>query len=116
MKDVVLQRFLLGSNASVDAVPRAALACLTARFSFNDFADFLLMACRGDLSDIAGPLIMGAPLVPVLLVYRCSIAVRVRIRARVDSGGDLDVPARERFSIVVHRATPSIHPQRREWA
>lgn len=32
-----------------------AFACLSARFSFNDFPDFLLMVCRGDLSDITAP-------------------------------------------------------------
>lgn len=45
------------------------MTCLSARFSFNDFPDFLLMACRGDLSDIAGPFIMGAWLVPVPRLY-----------------------------------------------
>jgi Family of unknown function (DUF6307) len=43
----------------VDAARRAALACLSARFSFNDFPDFLVMVCRGDLSDITGPLHHG---------------------------------------------------------
>jgi hypothetical protein len=43
----------------VDASRRAALACLSARFSFNDFPDLLLMVCRGDLSDITGPLHHG---------------------------------------------------------
>ena len=47
----------------------AALACLAARFSFRDFPDFLVMVCRGDLSDIAGPLIMGAWLVPIPRPY-----------------------------------------------
>jgi hypothetical protein len=43
----------------MDAARRAALACLSARFSFNDFPDFLVMVCRGDLSDITGPLHHG---------------------------------------------------------
>ena len=38
---------------------RVALARLAARFSFRDFPDFLVMLCRGDLSAIVGPLIMG---------------------------------------------------------
>jgi hypothetical protein len=37
----------------------ADLAFLSARFSFKDFPDFLDIACRGDLSDTAGPLIYG---------------------------------------------------------
>ena len=57
------------------AARRAALTCLSARFSFNDFPDFLLMVCRGDLSDIAGPFAMGPGSVPIL--------------ATVPDGGDL---------------------------
>ena len=41
------------------AEARAAFACLAARFSFRDFPDFLVMLCRGDLSAITGPLIIG---------------------------------------------------------
>jgi hypothetical protein len=41
---------------------RAALARYAARFSFTDFPDFLVIVCRGDLSDIAGPLIMASTL------------------------------------------------------
>ncbi|ETA90144.1 hypothetical protein MAV3388_10890 [Mycobacterium avium subsp. hominissuis 3388] len=51
------------------AARRAALTFLSARFSFNDFPDFLLMARRGDLSDIAGPFVMGAWSVPILRLY-----------------------------------------------
>lgn len=32
---------------------------LSARFSFNDFPDFLVKPWRGDLSDNVGPLIRG---------------------------------------------------------
>jgi hypothetical protein len=35
------------------------LACLAARFSFRDLPDFLVIVCKGDLSDIANPLIWG---------------------------------------------------------
>ena len=49
----------------MDEVLAAVLACLAARFSFRDFPDFLVIVCRGDLSDIAGPLIAGAWLVPI---------------------------------------------------
>ena len=52
-------------NASVDEIFAATLACLAARFSFRDFPVFLDIVCRGDLSDIAGPLIMGAWVVPI---------------------------------------------------
>lgn len=38
----------------MDAAP-ADFPRLSARFSFNDFPDFLVMDCRGDLSDITGP-------------------------------------------------------------
>lgn len=44
-----------------DAVSRAALTRLSARLSFNDFPDFLLIACRGDLSDITGPFSSWGP-------------------------------------------------------
>ncbi|EPQ80187.1 hypothetical protein MMEU_0712 [Mycobacterium marinum str. Europe] len=44
----------------MDAARRALFACLSARFSFKDFPDFLLIACRGDLSAITDPFIMGA--------------------------------------------------------
>ena len=53
----------------MDEARAAVLACLAARFSFSDFPDFLVMVCRGDLSDIAGPLIMGAWLVPIPRPY-----------------------------------------------
>ena len=49
----------------VVALFAAALACLSARFSLSDFPDFLVMDCRGDLSDIACPLIAGAWMVPM---------------------------------------------------
>ena len=64
-KRVAPQRFLSWNKASADEALAAALACLAARFSFRDFPDFLVMVCRGDLSDIAGPLIVGAWLVPI---------------------------------------------------
>src|ERR1700726_4360418 len=57
-KSLRLQRFLSCNKASV-AEARAAFACLSARFSFSDFPDFFVMDCRGDLSAIADPLIMG---------------------------------------------------------
>jgi len=63
------QRFSVRVNASLTAARRATLTCLSARFSFKDFPDFLLMACRGDLSDIADPFIMGAWSVPVPRLY-----------------------------------------------
>lgn len=47
----------------------SAFARLAARFSFKDLPDFLAMVCRGDLSDIAGPLIWGPVLVPVPQPY-----------------------------------------------
>ena len=53
----------------MDDTLAAALACLAARFSLRDFPDFLAIVCRGDLSDIAGPLIMGAWLVPMPRAY-----------------------------------------------
>ena len=52
------QRFLGLSKASVAEV-WAALACLAARFSFSDLPVFLVMLCRGDLSDIACPFLYG---------------------------------------------------------
>ena len=48
---------------------RLALTFLSTLFSFNDFPDFLLIACRGDLSDIAEPFVMGAWWVPLLRLY-----------------------------------------------
>ena len=54
------QRRLFRSEIGSEAVSLAAdLACLSARFSFKDLPDFLDIACRGDLSDTAGPLIYG---------------------------------------------------------
>jgi hypothetical protein len=44
---------------SVAASLAADFAFLSARFSFKDFPDFLDIACRGDLSDTAGPLFCG---------------------------------------------------------
>jgi hypothetical protein len=38
----------------------AVLARLTARFSLSDFADFLLILCRGDLSAMVSPFDAGA--------------------------------------------------------
>jgi hypothetical protein len=52
------QGFLTFNKPSVEDA-RAALACLAARFSFRDLPDFLVIVCRGDLSDIANPLIWG---------------------------------------------------------
>ena len=43
----------------MDETLAAALACLAARFSFRDFPDFFVIVCRGDLSVIAGPLVVG---------------------------------------------------------
>jgi hypothetical protein len=45
------------------------LACLAARFSLSDFPDFLLIACRGDLSDTSGPLMLGVWMVPISRPY-----------------------------------------------
>ena len=45
------QRFLVCSNASVCEI-WAALVRFVARFSFSDLPDFLVIVCRGDLSDI----------------------------------------------------------------
>ena len=46
------QRFLVCSKASVCEI-WAALVRFVARFSFSDLPDFLVIVCRGDLSDIA---------------------------------------------------------------
>jgi hypothetical protein len=62
------QRFLVCSNASFGEI-RAALARFAARFSFRDLPDFLVIVCRGDLSDITALLIWGPVLVPVHRVY-----------------------------------------------
>jgi len=59
------QGFLWSNSFSVVESFVAAFTRLAARFSFRDFPDFLDMVCRGDLSDIAAPLIMGAWLVPI---------------------------------------------------
>lgn len=60
---------------SVAASLAADLACLSARFSFKDFPDFLDMACRGDLSDIAGPLFCGGLVGPDHQIIRHKMAV-----------------------------------------
>jgi hypothetical protein len=49
------QRFLGLNTASACDVP-SDFARLSARFSLRDFADFLPMLCRGDLSVISLPL------------------------------------------------------------
>jgi hypothetical protein len=51
----------------------AAFPRLAARFSFNDFPDFLDMVCRGDLSDIAAPFDHGGLVGPdclTILLWR----------------------------------------------
>jgi hypothetical protein len=48
----------------VDETFDAALACFAVRFSFSDLPDFLVIVCRGDLSDITDPLFHGAWVVP----------------------------------------------------
>jgi hypothetical protein len=65
---MISQLFLMWSKASVCEI-WAALARFLARFSFRDAPDFLVMVCRGDLSDIAALLIWGPELVPVSPVY-----------------------------------------------
>ena len=61
-------------------------ARLSARFSFRDLPDFLVIPCRGDLSAIACPCNMGAWLVPIResyapLLRRCVPARREDLRA-----------------------------------
>lgn len=51
------QCFLECSRPSVDA--ESVLARFAARFSLRDLPDFLVMLCRGDLSDMTGPLVRG---------------------------------------------------------
>lgn len=51
-REVASQRFLVCSKASVCEI-WVALARFAARFSFRDLPDFLVIVCRGDLSDIA---------------------------------------------------------------
>ena len=46
------QRFLVCSKASVCEI-WTAFVRFAARFSFRDLPDFLVIVCRGDLSDIA---------------------------------------------------------------
>ena len=48
---IVDQRCLVCSKASVCEI-WPALARFSARFSFRDLPDFLVIVCRGDLSDI----------------------------------------------------------------
>jgi hypothetical protein len=71
---MISQLFLMWSKVSVCEI-WAALARFLARFSFRDAPDFLVMVCRGDLSDIAALLIWGPELVPVSLVYTPSTRV-----------------------------------------
>lgn len=54
------QRFLTVAEMSMLVSPEA-FVFLSARFSFNDFPDFLVMELRGDLSDIAGDPILRGP-------------------------------------------------------
>src|SRR5690349_13735331 len=56
------QRCFVCDKSPMDA-SRAALVRLSARFSLSDLPDFLLIVCRGDLSDIMAPS-YGAWLVP----------------------------------------------------
>ena len=69
MKVFAPQRFLTFNKASVEDAC-AALACLAARFSLRDLPDVLVIVCRGDLSDIANPLIWGDWMVPTPLILR----------------------------------------------
>ena len=65
------QRRLFRSVIDSEAASLAAdLACLSSRFSFKDFPDFLVMACRGDLSDIAGPFVSWGLVGPDSLTIR----------------------------------------------
>lgn len=47
-----------------------------ARFSFRDLTDFLLIDCRGDLSDIAALMILGACVGPGSASVRPSVSHR----------------------------------------
>jgi len=67
-KCIVTQRFS-PCTASIDAALAAALACLSARFSLSDLPDFLVIDCRGDLSDMSGPSISEPCMVPVPQPY-----------------------------------------------
>jgi hypothetical protein len=61
----------------VDEARAAVLACLAARFSFSDFPDFLVIVCRGDLSDMSGPFVWGPVLVPMPRPYAYRYAARL---------------------------------------
>jgi hypothetical protein len=71
-KDFAPQRFSVFRKASVVAF-RAALARLTARFSFRDLPDFFVILCRGDLSDIIGPFLIWGLVGPDSLTLRPSV-------------------------------------------
>jgi hypothetical protein len=58
VKAVVRQCLWMCSASAVDD-SRPAFSRLTARFSFSDLPDFLLIACLGDLSVIVDPSIWG---------------------------------------------------------
>src|SRR5690348_17808650 len=76
------QRFLECTNASSGRA-LAAFVRFAARFCFRDLADFLVMLCLGDLSDIAALCFLGACVGP------CAVSVRpfvlsICMRPRLD--------------------------------
>lgn len=62
-----------------------------ARFSFRDLTDFLLIDCRGDLSDIAALMILGACVGPG------SASVRPSVPHRAASANRHQLVCRERL-------------------
>src|SRR5271165_2273405 len=82
-KAVAPQRCLAFSKLTLDGAG-SALVRLSARFCLRVLADFLLIDCRGDLSDIADPS-CGAWLVPVPRSY----ATRLNTGSGANMNGQL---------------------------
>lgn len=75
-KGVARQRFLWSMIESTADAFAADLAVLSARFSFSDFPDFLVIPCRGDLSDMSA-LHSGPWAVPMARPYSLDRAAGV---------------------------------------
>lgn len=109
------QCFFLECSKDSACETSTTLERLSARFSFRDLPDFLVMVCRGDLSDIATPSLWGPMSVPVDRVYA---ATGVLVHRNLADGENrrcqtsLRTPWTPKRQHPESRKTNSIHPSK----